>query len=166
MEPIFIAAYPCLGKTTFAKKYEQSILDSEFRESAHTRHMTEQESDRFFDLCADILSLHKEAEDYPYIFITEDERLLARLKEKGIHPVLVFPNPADLTYMEEYERRVIQRSGLEWFQRLIEPELPGLEERIKNYREEGYEIYLTDSEHPFLSEVYTFSSLSTSLYET
>lgn len=165
MEPIFIAAYPCLGKTTFAKKYEQSILDSEFRESAHTRHMTEQESDRFFDLCADILSLHKEAEDYPYIFITEDERLLTRLKEKGIHPVLVFPNPADLTYMEEYERRVIQRSGLEWFRRLIEPELPGLEERIKNYRKEGYEIYLTDSEHPFLSDVYTFSSLSTALYE-
>lgn len=165
MEPIFIAAYPCLGKTTFAKKYEQSILDSEFRESAHTRHMTEQESDRFFDLCTDILSLHKEAEDYPYIFITEDKRLLTRLKEKGIHPVLVFPNPADFTYMEKYERRVIQRSGLEWFQRLIEPELPGLEERIQKYREEGYDIRLTDSEHPFLSDVYTFSSLSTALYE-
>lgn len=165
MEPIFIAAYPCLGKTTFAKKYEQSILDSEFRESAHTRHMTEQESDRFFDLCTDILSLHKEAEDYPYIFITEDERLLTRLKEKGIHPVLVFPNPADLIYMEEYERQVIQRSGKEWFRRLIEPELPGLEERIENYRKEGYEIYLTDSEHPFLSDVYTFSSLSTALYK-
>lgn len=165
MTPIFIAAYPCLGKTTFAKKYERSVLDSEFRESAHTRYMTEQECDRFFNQCANILSLHRNAGDYPYILITEDERLLTKLKEREICPILVFPNPADITYMEEYKRRVIQRSGLEWFQRLIEPELPGLEERVRKYQEAGYDIRLTDSEHPFLSDVYTFSSLSTALYE-
>lgn len=148
-----IAAYPCLGKTTLSQLNRTTIFDREFNESRSTIGMTEEQVRDFFKACADIICLQMHTGTYEVLFITEDERLLSELYSRGIQPVLVFPDAFNSIYMEQYKEKVIERSGIDWWNRVLAPEIPTLAERIREYKKSGYDVRLTNSENPYIEFV-------------
>ena len=126
-----IAAYPCLGKTTIYQLNKDKCFDREFCESRSTLGMTPEQQDRFFDNCAEIVRVQYEANYHKVLFITEDERLLSRLEDLKKDIILVFPAVDNLnpSIIRDYIDRVIERSGEAWFKRVLEPEIPTLQER-------------------------------------
>ncbi len=148
-----IAAYPCLGKTTLYHLNKESIIDSEFNESRSTKNMNEQQKDAFFSACADIIELRIQSNACTVLFITEDDRLLEKLRKRNIKPVLIFPDAYDIKYMKEYKEKVIARSGCAWWNRVIEPEIYNLIRRIKMYKGMGYDVRLTNSQYPYIENV-------------
>ena len=148
-----IAAYPCLGKTTLYQLNKKNVIDSEFNESRSTQNMNEKQIDLFFTACADITELRIQSNACKVLFITEDERLLKKLRTRNIKPILVFPDVYDKKYMEEYKEKVLDRSGRFWWNRVIEPEIYNLINRIENYRSMDYDVRLTNSQYPFIEDV-------------
>lgn len=144
-----IAAYPCLGKTTIYQLNKDKCFDREFCESRSTLGMTPEQQDRFFDNCAEIVRTQYEADYHKVLFITEDERLLSRLEDLKKDIILVFPaiSDRDSSLIQGYIEHVIERSGKEWFERVIKPELPTLQDRIRTYKENGWDVRLT---HPII----------------
>ena len=148
-----IAAYPCLGKTTLCQLNKNSVFDREFNESRSIIGMSEEQIKAFFRICADMIFLQIQTNTYEILFITEDERLISELYFRGLKPVLVFPNAFDSSYMKEYKDKVIGRSGIDWWNRVLACEIPMLTERIKKYEQLGYDVRLTDSQRPYIEDV-------------
>lgn len=148
-----IAAYPCLGKTTLYNQHEDIYFDREFNESRSTLGMSEEQISKFFKACADLISVQLEANHHRVMFITEDERLLIELSKRGIRPIIVFPNAFDFKYMEQYKRNVIERSGLDWYKRVLASEIDTLQGRIRLYKKYGLDVRLTDFEKPYIENV-------------
>lgn len=148
-----IAAYPCLGKTTLYQLNKTFIFDREFNESRSVIGMSNEQIQSFFKACADIVCLQILTGTYEILFITEDERLLSELNSRGIKPILIFPDAFDDAYMNQYKEKVIQRSGLDWWNRVLASEIPILTDRIKKYKELGYDVRLTNSANPYIENV-------------
>lgn len=126
----FISAYPCLGKTTLYNLNKTKIIDSEFNESRSVQNMNERQIDKFFKACADIIELRIESNACEVLFTTEDDRLLTELCSRNVKPILVFPDAFDKEYMKEYKEKVLRRSGFAWWERVIQPEIKDLPNRI------------------------------------
>lgn len=148
-----IAAYPCLGKTTLYQLNKTLIFDREFNESRSIIGMSEKQIQAFFKACADIICLQLQTNTYEILFITEDERLLKELDVRGIKPILIFPDAFDSSYMIQYKEKVIERSGADWWDRVLASEIPMLAERIKKSRAYGYDVRLTNSLMPYIENV-------------
>ena len=148
-----IAAYPCLGKTTIYQLNKDKCFDREFNESRSTLGMTQEQQDSFFDNCANIVRIQYQANYYKILFITEDERLLSRLEDLKNDIILVFPNIDSARCMIDYKKRVLERSGQAWWNRVLKSEIPTLSYRLRKYKREGWNLCLTDEQHPYIEDV-------------
>lgn len=148
-----IAAYPCLGKTTIYQLNKGKCFDREFNESRSTLGMTQEQQDAFFDNCANIVRIQHQANYHKILFITEDERLLSRLEDLKDDIILVFPNAYNVKEMSNYKQRVLERSGQAWWDRVLKSEIPTLSDRLRKYKQEGWNLHLTDEQHPYIEDV-------------
>lgn len=155
-----IAAYPCLGKTTIYKLNKDRCFDCEFNESRAAMQMNEGLCNRFFNYCAEIIKLETLAGYYDIIFITDDDRLISKL-EKTLRDfknnvIFVFPDTSDDDVMKEYKSKVIKRSGIDWYNKVLLPEACNLNDRVNYYKECGYDVRLTDLEKRYIEDVVDF----------
>ena len=151
-----IVAYPCLGKTTIYQLNKDKCFDREFCESRSTLGMTQEQQDAFFDNCAGIVRTQYQANYHKILFITEDERLLSRLEDLRGNIILVFPNADNAEDMADYKQHILERSGQAWWNRVIEPEVAGLSNRLAKLRQEGWDLRLVNKQHPYIEDVVEF----------
>jgi hypothetical protein len=145
MQTKIIAAYPCLGKTTLSKISKKRFLDMEFNESSKTKMMNEIERSYFFDFCVQKIEEEYYSGNFEIIFISEDDEILRRLLSKKISFILILPNALNKRVMQDYKSRVVYRSGENWWNDVIEPEICSLQKRIEFYKNnELVEVYLTN----------------------
>jgi hypothetical protein len=78
------------------------------------------------------------------LFITDDERLLKQLRQRNIPYTIVLPDIRQNAVFNEYKKRVIERSGIEWWNRVLESDIEDLKRRISiminnegTYKEKG-----------------------------
>lgn len=78
------------------------------------------------------------------MFITDDERLLKQLRQRNIPYTIVLPDIRQNAVFNEYKKRVIERSGIEWWNRVLESDIEDLKRRISiminnegTYKEKG-----------------------------
>lgn len=155
-----ISAFPCLGKTTLYQLNKERIFDREFNESRSVLGMNESEKYKFSHLCSEILNLQISTGHHDYIFVTDEKSIVSKLEtgksENSI--TYIFPNVFDKDVMEDYKKRVIVRSGVDWYNRVIVPRLATLPETIAGYQKQGVDIRLTDLSHPYIEDVFKFNS--------
>ena len=156
MQTRIIAAYPCLGKTTLSKISKNRFLDMEFNESSKTKMMSEVERSHFFDFCVQKIEEEYYSGNFEIIFISEDDEILKRLLSKKISFILILPNTLNKRVMQDYKSRVIYRSGENWWNNVIEPEIGSLQKRIEFYKNnELVEVYLTN-ENEYICDNITY----------
>lgn len=154
---LLISAYPCLGKTTISSMNNKSkVFDRDFTETRSRLGMSEEQVKKFNNACCDIIQLQYETNYHDVLFITDDEEILTNLENRGIKPILVFPNGFDGEYLKEYKKKVIARSGEAWWDRVMPSCMNNLRGRIEEYKAKGYDIRLTDSKHPYIEDVIVF----------
>ncbi|EHC5262587.1 hypothetical protein LAX80_014090 (plasmid) [Listeria marthii] len=151
-----ISAFPCLGKTTLCNLNRDTIFDREFNESRSVRGMTSEEREKFFQCCSELVQLQKNTEYYDFIFITDNPDLVTKLDQKNI--TFIYPNVFDSGIMDAYKKQVIERSGKEWYDRVIPPKLVNLKEYIQQLLDLNYDVRFTDAEHQYIEDVYDFHS--------
>lgn len=146
-----ISAYPCLGKTTIANSDKKKFFDREFFESRTILGMPNDIIDKLFSSFADIIELQYLYGSQEFLFITDDERLLQHLRQRNIPYTIVLPDVRQNAVFNEYKKRVIERSGIEWWNRVLEPDIEDLKRRISiminnedTYKEKGVTLKLID----------------------
>ena len=146
-----ISAYPCLGKTTIANSNEEKFFDREFFESRTVIGMPDDVVDRLFSSFANIIELQYQYGSQDVLFITDDERLLKHLRRRNIPYTIVLPDVRQNAVFNEYKKRVIGRSGIEWWNRVLESDIEDLKRRIsimidnkKVYEKMGITLKLID----------------------
>ena len=146
-----ISAYPCLGKTTIANSNKEKFFDREFFESRTVIRMSDDVVNKLFRSFADIVELQYQYGSQDVLFITDDERLLKHLRRRNIPYTIVLPDVRQNTVFNEYKKRVIERSGIEWWNRVLEPDIEDLKRRISiminnkgAYKEKGVTLKLID----------------------
>ena len=157
-----IAAYPCLGKTTIYNLNKDKCFDREFNESRSTLGMNDADKKQFFDCCAEIIKLQYLTGYHDVLFISENDMLINSLVKKlpdvKSDLIMVFPNVFDFKVQEDYIRRVQERRGIAWYERVIEPYIFStfkncVHNRIRAYQNDGFDVRLTDTEHPYIEDV-------------
>lgn len=114
-----ISAFPCLGKTTIYQLNKKRVFDREFNESRSILGMNGTERDEFSQLCADVINLQTRTGYYDYIFVTDENNIVSRLKTnrsfleayQDTDITFIFPNVFNDEVMRDYKRRVVIRSG-------------------------------------------------------
>lgn len=146
-----ISAYPCLGKTTIANSNEEKFFDREFFESRTVIGMSDDVVDRLFSSFANIIELQYQYGSQDILFITDDERLLKHLRRRNIPYTIVLPDVRQNAVFNEYKKRVIERSGIDWWNRVLESDIENLKSRISimlnnesTYKEKGVTLKLID----------------------
>lgn len=146
-----ISAYPCLGKTTIANSNEEKFFDREFFESRTVIGMSDDVVDRLFSSFANIIELQYQYGSQDVLFITDDERLLKHLRRRNIPYTIVLPDVRQNAVFNEYKKRVIERSGIDWCNRVLESDIENLKSRISimlnnesTYKEKGVTLKLID----------------------
>ena len=146
-----ISAYPCLGKTTIANSNEEKFFDREFFESRTVIGMPDDVVDRLFSSFANIIELQYQYGSQDVLFITDDERLLKHLRRSNIPYTIVLPDVRQNAVFNEYKKRVIERSGIDWWNRVLESDIENLKSRISimlnnesTYKEKGVTLKLID----------------------
>lgn len=146
-----ISAYPCLGKTTIANSNKEKFFDREFFESRTVLGMPDNVIDKIFSSFADIIEMQYQYGSQDVLFITDDERLLKHLRQRNIPYTIVLPDVRQNAVFNEYKKRVIKRSGIEWWNRLLESDIEDLKHRISiminnegTYKEKGVTLKLID----------------------
>lgn len=146
-----ISAYPCLGKTTIANSNEEKFFDREFFESRTVIGMSDDVVDRLFSRFANIIELQYQYGSQDVLFITDDERLLKHLRRRNIPYTIVLPDVRQNAVFNEYKKRVIERSGIDWWNRVLESDIENLKSRISimlnnesTYKEKGVTLKLID----------------------
>ena len=156
---LLIAAYPCLGKSTISNMNNKAkVFDRDFNETRSRLGMSPKEIKKFTDACCDIIELQYKADYHDVLFITDDAVFLKNLEKRNIKPILVFPNGFDEKYIMKYKEKVIVRSGKEWWDRIMLECMGNLKSRIKEYKNKGYDVRLTDSKHPYIEDVVVLPS--------
>ncbi len=123
--------------------------------------MNDADKEQFFDCCAEIIKLQYLTGYHDVLFISEDDMLINSLVKKlpdvKSDLIMVFPNVFDFKVQADYIRRVQERSGIAWYERVIEPEIfntkYNVKDRITLYKEAGFDVRLTDIEHPYIEDV-------------
>lgn len=146
-----ISAYPCLGKTTIANSNKEKFFDREFFESRTVIGMPNYVINKIFNSFANIIELQYQYGSQDILFITDDERLLKQLRQRNIPYTLVLPDVRQNAVFNEYKKRVIERSGIEWWNRVLESDIEVLKRRItimidnkKVYEKMGITLKLID----------------------
>jgi hypothetical protein len=146
-----ISAYPCLGKTTIANSNEEKFFDREFFESRTVIGMSDDVVDRLFSSFANIIELQYQYGSQDVLFITDDERLLKHLRRRNIPYTIVLPDVRQNAVFNEYKKRVIERSGIDWWNRVLESDIENLKSKISimlnnesTYKEKGVTLKLID----------------------
>lgn len=146
-----ISAYPCFGKTTIANSNEEKFFDREFFESRTVIGMSDDVVDRLFSSFANIIELQYQYGSQDVLFITDDERLLKHLRRRNIPYTIVLPDVRQNAVFNEYKKRVIERSGIDWWNRVLESDIENLKSRISimlnnesTYKEKGVTLKLID----------------------
>ena len=65
------------------------------------------------------IQLIQETNTYKCIFVTDDVRLIEELNRLGIYVIYVVPNVNNPDSIVNYRKRVMSRSGLEWYNRVL-----------------------------------------------
>ena len=167
---IIISAFPCLGKTTLTNQNKEKYFDAEIYESRATKGISESQKKDFFKASALKIKIIYNTGYYDAIFVTDDERLLDELRLWGLPIIHILPNPNNKRHLQEYISRVIKRSGLEWYQRVLSKDVSDLEDKINKVSTSSEKIYFVEPskyiEHlvPELKEENYFSENSTAYY--
>lgn len=167
---IIISAFPCLGKTTLTNQNKEKYFDAEIYESRATKGMSKSEQKEFFKASALKIKLIYNTGYYDAIFVTDDERLLGELRLWGLPIIHVLPNPNNKEHLQEYISRVIERSGLAWYQRVLSEDIITLEDKLRELRTTNEKVYFVEPnkyiEHlvPELAKKEYFSENSTAHY--
>lgn len=167
---IIISAFPCLGKTTLTNQNKEKYFDAEIYESRATKGMSKSNQKEFFKASALKIKLIYNTGYYDAIFVTDDERLLGELRLWGLPIIHVLPNPNNKEYLQEYISRVIDRSGLAWYQRVLSKDIITLEDKLRELRTTDEKVYFVEPnkyiEHlvPELAKEEHFSENSTAHY--
>lgn len=167
---IIISAFPCLGKTTLTNQNKEKYFDAEIYESRATKGMSKSEQKEFFKASALKIKLIYNTGYYDAIFVTDDERLLGELRLWGLPIIHVLPNPNNKEHLQEYISRVIERSGLAWYQRVLSEDIITLEDKLRKLRTTNEKVYFVEPnkyiEHlvPELTKEKYFSENSTAHY--
>lgn len=138
-----ISAFPCLGKTTMTHRCKTKFFDAEIYESRATKGMTDDQIDKFFANAAANIKLIYDTNYYEYIFITDDNRLLDKLRAIGLTIIHILPDTTDQKAMAEYKERVIRRSGKDWFENILSEDLIDLPSKIKQLQASHEDVRLT-----------------------
>ena len=141
---IIISAFPCLGKTTLTNQNKEKYFDAEIYESRATKGMSESEQKEFFKSSALKIKLIYNTGYYDAIFVTDDERLLSELRLWGLPIIHVLPNPRNKNHLQEYVSRVIERSGLEWYQRVLSSDIITLEDKLRKLQTTEEKVYFVE----------------------
>ena len=141
---VIISAFPCLGKTTLTNQHSDRYLDMEFYESRVTKNMSESQIDQFFANCASTIQLIYDTDAYDVIFITDDDRLIAKLNDLNISIIHVLPNPFNYYHLAEYKQRVIHRSGIDWYEQVLSNDVNQLSDKIDHLRYQNATIYFVE----------------------
>ena len=146
-----ISAYPCLGKTTITNSNKERFFDRDFFESRIVIGMPNHVIDKIFNSFADIIELRYQYGSQDILFITDDERLLKQLRQRNIPYTIVLPDVRQNAVLNEYKKRVVERSGIEWWNRVLESDIEDLKRRISImidnegiYKEKGVTLKLID----------------------
>ena len=153
-----IAAYPCLGMTTILNLNKDRCIERRFDVARSTAGMNQLDTDRFFDCCAEILYLQYQKNPYEILFIDDDDRLIKRLgKDRDMKKdiILVYPNVSDKNVMEEYLIRATEFYGAAWVRSNLEPKIFMLGDRISYFRQEGFDVRLTNLVQKHIGDVFT-----------
>lgn len=167
---IIISAFPCLGKTTLTNQNKEKYFDAEIYESRATKGMSKSEQKEFFKASALKIKLIYNTGYYDAIFVTDDERLLGELRLWGLPIIHVLPNPNNKEHLQEYISRVIDRSGVAWYQRVLSEDIITLEDKLRELRTTDEKVYFVEPnkyiEHlvPELAKKEYFSENSTAHY--
>ena len=167
---IIISAFPCLGKTTLTNQNKEKYFDAEIYESRATKGMSKSKQKEFFKASALKIKLIYNTGYYDAIFVTDDERLLGELRLWGLPIIHVLPNPNNKEHLQEYISRVIERSGLAWYQRVLSEDIITLEDKLRELRTTNEKVYFVEPnkyiEHlvPELAKKEYFSENSTAHY--
>lgn len=141
---IIISAFPCLGKTTLTNQNKEKYYDAEIYESRATKGMSNSEQKEFFKASALKIKLIYNTGYYDAIFVTDDERLLGELRLWGLPIIHVLPNPNNKEHLQEYISRVIDRSGLTWYQRVLSEDIITLEDKLRELRTTNEKVYFVE----------------------
>lgn len=141
---IIISAFPCLGKTTLTNQNKEKYYDAEIYESRATKGMSNSEQKEFFKASALKIKLIYNTGYYDAIFVTDDERLLGELRLWGLPIIHVLPNPNNKEHLQEYISRVIDRSGLTWYQRVLSEDITTLEDKLRELRTTNEKVYFVE----------------------
>lgn len=141
---VIISAFPCLGKTTLTNQNKERYFDAEIYESRATKGMSESQKDEFFKASALKIKLIYNTGYYDVIFVTDDNRLLDELRSCGLPIVHVLPNPNNEDHLQEYISRVIKRSGLVWYHRVLVEDITNLPDKIHELQSRNEQIYFVE----------------------
>lgn len=141
---IIISAFPCLGKTTLTNQNKEKYYDAEIYESRATKGMSNSEQKEFFKASALKIKLIYNTGYSDAIFVTDDERLLEELRLWGLPIIHVLPNPNNKEHLQEYISRVIVRSGLDWYQRVLSEDILKLEVKLQELQSRNETVYLVE----------------------
>ena len=167
-----ISAYPCLGKTTIANSNKEKFFDREFFESRTVIGMPNHVINKIFNSFANIIELQYQYGSQDILFITDDERLLKQLRQRNIPYTIVLPDVRQNAVFNEYKKRVIERSGIEWWNRVLESDIEDLKRRItimidnkKVYEKMGITLIVIDyrdnrDNREFIENVVDFGDIS------
>ncbi|MBQ9550005.1 MAG: hypothetical protein IJU87_04255 [Lachnospiraceae bacterium] len=163
-----IAAYPCLGMTTILNLNKDRCINRKFDIKRSVEGLGSTASERFFDCCAEIITLQYRSNPYEIMFIDDNDSLIKRLgndPELKRDIVLIYPNASDWNVMEEYLLRATEFYGAAWVKENLETELFLLPDRIKYFRNEGYDIRLTNLVQKHIGDVYNLPKGFVAPYE-
>lgn len=155
-----ISAFPCLGKTTLYQLNKLTIFDREVNESRSIIGLSNVDTAKFYSLCKELILLQALSNHYDYIFITDNENISNPIAQELVESkhqfTYIFPNVYDTESMENYKINVVNRSGIDWYNRIIVPKLKSLKSRIDSLKNDGYDVRLTDIKRPYIEDVFQF----------
>lgn len=161
---IIISAFPCLGKTTLTNQNKEKYFDAEVYESRATKGMSKSEQEEFFKASALKIKLIYNTGYYEAIFVTDDERLLSELRLWGLPIIHVLPNPNNEDHLQEYISRVINRSGLNWYLRVLSEDIANLEDKLLAVQSKNEQVYFVEPAKYIEHLVPNFSDKGGSFY--
>ena len=154
--------------TTILNLNKDRCIERRFDVARSTAGMSQTEMVRFFDCCAEMISLQYQKNPYEIMFIDDDDRLIKRLgndPELKKDMILVYPNASDMNVMEEYLIRVTEFYGAAWVKSNLESEFFILPDRINYFRKEGFDIRLTNLVQKHIGDVYNLPRGFTAPYD-
>ena len=142
---IVVSAFPCLGKTTLTNKRKDLYFNAEIYESRATKNMGISQQREFFRNHARNIQLIQETNTYKCIFVTDDVMLIEELNKLGIYVIYVATNVNNPDSIVNYRKRVISRSGVDWYNRVLKKDMVELPYALTKIVSLGNEVRFVNS---------------------